>query len=428
MQMPTGGYKGRIAMFTIHGDPLAALGSQQNGGQNAFVYFLSKFLDQQGYAVDVYTHWDSPKKKEVVYIDDKSRVIRLRAGAMEVKDKYSWPNHFPELYKSFLEFTKKEGTPAYDIFHGHYWDGGWMAMHAAAEFKKPFFENFHSLGQTRLKTIKQYDMDSKIQHDFDTRFKIEQEIIKSADAVISLAETEKRDLIELYGAPADKIKVIRGGVDLRRFSAVPKNEAREKLKLPNDEFIILFVGRLEWRKGAATAIKALSLLKESGTDATLMIVGGKIYGNEKDPADVKEYERLLERAKMDGVESRVVFEGRADQTQLHLYYSAADIFVIPSYYEPFGLVALEGMACKVPVIASRKGGLRITIKDGETGLLFEPRNPYDLRDKIKTLYQSSELRDKLVTAAYQTVKKDFSWQSIAQEYINLYENRTPRTG
>ncbi len=303
-----------------------------------------------------------------------------------------------------------------------------MAMHAAAEFKKPFFENFHSLGQTRLKTIKQYDMDSKIQHDFDTRFKIEQEIIKSADAVISLAETEKRDLIELYGAPTDKIKVIRGGVDLRRFSAVPKNEAREKLKLPNDEFIILFVGRLEWRKGAATAIKALSLLKESGTDATLMIVGGKIYGNEKDPADVKEYERLLERAKMDGVESRVVFEGRADQTQLHLYYSAADIFVIPSYYEPFGLVALEGMACKVPVIASRKGGLRITIKDGETGLLFEPRNPYDLRDKIKTLYQSSELRDKLVTAAYQTVKKDFSWQSIAQEYINLYENRTPRTG
>ncbi|MDO8601889.1 MAG: glycosyltransferase [bacterium] len=419
--------KKRIAMFSIHGDPLAALGSQQNGGQNAFVYFLSKFLDQKGYCVDVYTHWDNSKKKEVVYIDEKSRVIRLKGGPIAPIDKYDLPKVFPELYENFQKFLHKDNTPSYDFFHGHYWDGGWMAMRAAQEFKKPFFENFHSLGQTRLKTIKQYEMDTKIRNNFDARFKLEQEIIASANAVISLAETEKRDLMELYGAPSDKIHVIRGGVDLRRFSTIPKAEAREKLKLPNDEFIILFVGRLEWRKGAATAIKAVSLLKEAGKETTLMIVGGKIHGPEKDPADIREYERLLQRAKDEGVESRVVFEGRADQTQLHLYYSAADVFVVPSYYEPFGLVALEGMACKVPVVASRKGGLRITIKDGETGLLFEPRNPYDLRDKILILYQSAELRDKLVAAAYQSVKKDFSWQSIANEYINLYENCAPRS-
>lgn len=264
-------------------------------------------------------------------------------------------------------------------------------------------------------------MGDKIKHDFDARFKIEKDIIAAADAVISLAQTEREDLIEFYQAPAEKLKVIRGGVDTRRFTAVPKEEARAKLKLPVDEKIVLFVGRLEWRKGAATAIKAISLLKEQGLDSTLMIVGGKIHGPEKDPADMKEYLRLLERAKSDGVESRVVFEGRVDQTQLHLYYSAADVFVIPSYYEPFGLVALEGMACKVPVVASRRGGLKITVKDGETGLLFEPRNPADLAEKIKSLFKDQALRDKLVQAAHEYIRREYSWNSVAQEYIQLYE-------
>lgn len=414
-------------MFSIHGDPLAQLGSQQNGGQNAFVYFLSKFLDNKGYWVDIYTHWDSLRKKEVVYIDEKSRVIRLKGGPVASINKYDIPSIFPELYKNFLAFIEKDGAiPPYDIFHGHYWDGGWMAMEAAKQFQKPFIENFHSLGQTRVKTLTKYEMDKKIRSDIDSRFKLEKEIISAADSIVSLAETEKRDLIELYQAPPEKLNIIRGGVDLRRFNAIPKNVAREELRLPNDEFIVLFVGRLEWRKGAATAIKSIALLKQEGVNATLMIVGGKIHGPEKDPADVKEYQSLLAVAKEEGIESRVVFEGRVDQTKLHLYYSAADVFVIPSYYEPFGLVALEGMACRVPVVASRKGGLRITIKDNETGLLFEPHNHIDLKDKIKMLYQSPELRDKLTAAAYRAVQKEYSWQAIAEEYIQLYENRLTR--
>ncbi len=411
----------RIALFSIHSDPLAPLGSQESGGQNSYVYFLSKFLSHHGYDVDVYTRWDSPKKKQIVYIDDHARVIRLKGGPIAQLKKYDLMNVLPELFQGFLDFTKQEGTPAYELFHGHYWDGGWVAMQAAAHFKKPFIQNFHSIGLQRMQTFQRYETNQKAKDDFERRLKIEHDIIAASTLIISLAETEKRDLMEFYKAPADKLSVIPGGVDFRRFYNIHRTEARERLKLPEEEFLILYTGRLEWRKGIATLIHAVTLLKQEGIEATALIVGGKIHGPEKNEADVAEYERLKQRAIEEGVESRIVFEGRVDQTQLHVYYSAADIQVIPSYYEPFGLVALEGMACKVPIIASRKGGLRITIRDGETGLLFEPRNAYDLKEKIKMYYQHPDLRAKLAQQAYALVENEYSWNKTTAAIIKLYE-------
>ncbi len=411
----------RIAMFSIHSDPLAALGSHESGGQNVYVLNLVINLDKQGWAVDVFTRLDNPQKKTVVRIGKHSRVIRLKDGKPAYLPKDHLHPFFPEIYKNFLRFINFQNP--YDIFHGHHYDGGWIALQAHKKFHKPFIENFHSLGQVRLKTKEQYAVDVSCEKEiFEQRFAIEKEIIKAASLIISLAETEKRDLNLFYGAPLKKIAVIPGGVDIRQFLPKPKSRARSILRLPKEDFILLFVGRLEWRKGIGTLISAARLLKEVIPHVKVLIVGGRLFGSKKNKDDWNEYQRLLKRAREEEVEDLVRFVGRVDHGRLPLFYSAADILIVPSYYESFGLVVLEGMASQIPIVASRKGGLRITVKDGLTGLLFEPRNPKDLKEKVLQIFHSKNLVRFLVRDAYQDVLENYSWKYIAEKIGNLYKS------
>lgn len=417
----SGSEQNRIAMFSIHSDPLAALGSRISGGQNVYVRNLVINLDKQGWIVDVFTRLDDPKKKTVVRIGKHSRVIRLRDGKAVYVSKGNLHPFFPEIYKNFLKFVNFRNP--YDIFHGHHYDGGWIALQAHKKFHKPLIENFHSLGQVRLKTQKQYAVD--VSHEkkiSEQRLAMEKEIIKAASLIISLAETEKRDLNLLYGAPLKKIAVIPGGVDVKQFLPKPKSKARSILRLPKEDFILLFVGRLEWRKGVGTLISAVRLLKEVIPRVKVLVVGGKIFGLKRNKDDWNEYQRLLKKAKEEKVEDLIHFVGRVDHGRLSLFYSAADALVIPSYYEPFGLVALEGMASQIPVVASRKGGLRATIKDGLTGFLFEPRNPRDLKEKVLQIYHSKKLAAFLVKNAHQDALENYSWKYIAEKIGNFYKS------
>jgi glycosyltransferase involved in cell wall biosynthesis len=211
-------------------------------------------------------------------------------------------------------------------------------------------------------------------------------------------------------------------VNLKQFTKIAKEKAREKLNINKDNFIILYVGRLEWRKGIGTLITAVKLLKSEVPNLKILIVGGKIYGRQKNFSDFKEYQRLLKKTEEEGVKEIVHFKGRIDHVQLPLFYSAADVFVVPSYYEPFGLVALEANASQVPVVASRVGGLQTTIKDGETGLLFEPRNCLDLKEKILKLYTSKDLAEKITKNAYENVKENYSWTNIADKIDQIYKS------
>lgn len=410
----------RVAMFSIHADPLAAIGSRESGGQNVYIRNLVINLDKQGWKVDVFTRLDDPKKKTVAKIGKNSRVIRLKDGKPTYIPKSQLHSHFPEIYKNFLKFINFQNP--YKIFHGHHYDGGWIALQAHKEFNKPLIVNFHSLGQVRFQTQHLYAMEINEQKIFEERFAMEQKIIKEASLIISLADTEKRDLNLFYGAPWEKVTVIPGGVNIREFMPVSMNKARETLRLSKEDFILLFVGRLEWRKGVGTLVSAVRLLKENIPNVKALIVGGGIFGLKKNKDDCNEHQRLLNKAKEENVSDRVYFVGRIDQDRLPFFYSAANILVIPSYYEPFGLVALEGMTSQIPIVASRKGGLRLTIKDGQSGLLFEPRNPFDLKEKILQIYQSQELAALLVKNAYQDVLENYSWEYIAQKINDIYKS------
>lgn len=409
----------RIAMFSIHSDPLAPLGSQEAGGQNIYIYSLMKELDKKGWSIDVYTRWDEPHEKSVSLLGKKSRVIRLKGGPVKYVPKNELLNHLPELYENFLNAIDHQNP--YALFHGHYWDGGWMALKAHKQFNVPLIENFHSLGQIRFETKKQHQVDGDEADFFKKRIKLEKDIIKEAACIISLSQTEESDLKEFYATPPGKIAVIPGGVNLKQFSPVEKAKARQITNLPQNDFILLYIGRLEWRKGIGTLINAVNLLKEDIPNIQLAVVGGKIYGKQKNLKDVQEYGRLLQKIEEQGIKDKIKFTGRIDHGRLPSFYSSADIFIIPSYYEPFGLVALEAMASSVPVIASNVGGLKTIIKDGENGLLFEPCNPLDLKEKILAFYNSRETADKMAQNGYNTVIKEYFWKNIAEKIQNVYQ-------
>lgn len=411
----------KIAMFSIHSDPLVRLGSQESGGQNIYVRSLAEELGKIGYKVDIFTRWDSPDKKHISFINKNARVIRLRGGNKKYIPKSSLFDILPEIYSSFLYFIQKNKSD-YDIFHGHYWDGAWMALKAKNQFSKPFIENFHSLGKIRESTKKKYLMNKNEIDYFKKRLRVEKEAIKKADMIISLAKSEKNSLIKLYHATPSKVKVIPGGVNLKKFKPLPKEKARKILSIDENKFVLLYVGRLEWRKGIGTLITAGNLLKKEIPNLKIIIVGGKIFGKEKNALDVKEYERLNEKAKKENVKDIINFVGMVSHKNLKYFYSSADALIIPSYYEPFGLVALEGMSSKTPVIASAVGGLKETIKHKKTGLLFKTRNPVDLAKKIKMLYSSKSLQKKLIKNAFNFVSKNYSWPLITRKIIKEYKN------
>lgn len=410
----------KIAMFGIHSDPLASLGSQEAGGQNIYIRSLVKELDKKGWSVDVFTRCDEPHKKTTAFIGKKSRVIRLKGGPIKYFPKTQLFECLPELYQNFLKFINYQNP--YSIFHGHHWDGGWLALKASQHFKAPLMENFHSLGKIRFQTKKTYLFNENEAEFFEKRFSLEEELVKKSTVIISLAESEKNDLKNLYGAPAEKIKVIPGGVNLNYFRQIDFQKAREKINVPADKLALLFVGRLEWRKGIGTLISATNLLRNEVENFQVIIVGGKIYGKQKNFKDFKEYQRLLKKTKEEKVQDLIRFVGRVDNGQLPLFYSAANVLVVPSYYEPFGLVALEGMACHVPVVASRVGGLQTTIQDGITGLLFQPRNPLDLKEKVLKIFRSKELAKSLTENAYNKVRQDFSWKEISLKIEEVYNS------
>ncbi|MDD5551588.1 MAG: glycosyltransferase [Candidatus Pacebacteria bacterium] len=406
-------------MFSIHSDPLAHLGSQETGGQNIYVRSLAEELGKLGHKVDVFTRWDSTNKKHISQINKNARVVRLRGGKKSYVQKTELFNILPEVYLNFLKFIEVKDN--YDVFHGHYWDGAWMALKAKCQFSKPLIENFHSLGKIRQATKKKYLTNKNETDYFQKRFDVEKETVERADAVVSLAKSEKESLVKIYDSIPGKVKVIPGGVNLQKFKPLSKEKARESLRIDQKNFVLLYVGRLEWRKGIGSLITATKLLKKKIPNIKIVIVGGKIHGKEKNVLDFKEYERLLEKAKKEKVENLIKFTGMINHRRLRNFYSAADALIVPSYYEPFGLVALEGMATKIPVIVSAVGGLKEIISHKKTGLLFKARSPVDIKNKVQMLYSSKRLQEKLIKNGYKYVSKNHSWPFIAKKISDEYK-------
>lgn len=410
-----------IAIFSIHSDPLARLGGRENGGQNLYVRSLIQELDRLGWTVDCFTRFNDSDKRDCAHVGKRSRVMRIRGGPAHHIPKGKLHPYFPELWNNFLAFLRREygGQNPYVLFHGHHYDGGVIALDAHRIFGNPLVMTYHSLGIVRLHTHQKYLGKIDDEREFLERLDMEQKLVKQSSLIIATSESEKQDLVNYYGANPETVSIVPGGINLAQFEPIPKEKARDTTRFDRNDYLLLFVGRLEWRKGVATLLHALRIVSKEIPNAKLAVVGGKIFGKKANGDDMKEYNRLAMIAEKIGVADRVRFTGAVSHGYLKKFYSSADVLIVPSYYESFGLVPLEGFSCGVPVIASRTGGLMNTIQDGQNGLLFEPRNPPGLAEKILALYRSPDLARLLAQTARESVKQ-YSWRRIGEQIAGLY--------
>lgn len=391
----------RLALLSVHGCPVSRLGERDSGGMNVYVLQVARELGRLGNTVDVYTRYHDPEDPQIVELGDNARVVHLKAGPY-FETKESLHRYIPEFLDSLLQFQRSESV-RYDLVHSHYWLSGCAGIELSREWGVPHVTTFHTLAKTKMRA-------RAGESEPQLRVSTEAEVASGVDAVVVSTEEEKADLTRLYGVPGHKVRVIPAGVDLELFQPVDKVRARQALGLTEDK-VVLSVGRVEPLKGLDILVSAMAGLRDS-TDARLVMVGGML---EQDG----EIKRLQSLARALRIADRVTFTGAVKQAELPRYLSAADVFVMPSYHESFGLAALEAMACGVPVVASRVGGLKTFIRNGETGYLIPWHCPEPFAQRLEVLLANPSLRQSMGRAA-RAKAQTMGWEKAADRMMSTY--------
>ena len=411
----------RVAMLSIHTCPLAMLGGKETGGMNVYVRDLSRELGRRGIAVDCFTRSQNPNIPSIsTRLGPNGRVIHVPAGPEAPYDKNLIADHLPEFTSGVLDFARREGL-RYDAIHSHYWLSGLAARNLARDWHAPIIHMFHTLGQMKNSVAA-----SPEEWETVRRIQGEEAVMQIADRLVAATPLERAQMVWLYGADASKIDVVPCGVDLNLFSPIPQDEAKDELGLPLERCVILFVGRIEPLKGIDTLLRAIALLAPEmpcwRDELSVVIIGGAPgAGIDQVNAELARLEHL--RAEL-GIEDLVTFQGAKDQDKLVYYYSAAEMTVMPSHYESFGMVALESMACGTPVVASKVGGLAFNVQDGHTGFLVPHGDAELLASRIRQLLKDHELRERLGQQAIRWAGR-YGWPMIADQILDLYEKALP---
>ncbi|HLH62446.1 MAG TPA: glycosyltransferase [Ktedonobacteraceae bacterium] len=420
----------RIAFLSEHASPTAILGGADAGGQNVYVDEVSRNLACRGYTVDVFTRRDSIETPEIIEWGPGVRVIHLKAGPLQPRPKDElWP-FMPEFRDSFLEFMQRDEVH-YDLLHGNFWMSGWVAVELRRRLGIPAIQIFHAMGKTKRRHQKKVDTSP------GDRIKTEMEVIRQVDRLIAQCPNERAELVDDYKADPGKVVVIPSAVNTRVFKPVPREEARRRIGLSEEDNVIVYVGRMLPRKDIRNIVRALAVLLKQDTGSTnascwpitFLVVGGET--EEPDPVATPEIGELQQLAAELGVTDFVRFVGKRQPNELRYYYSAGDVTITTPWYEPFGLTPLESMACGRPVIGSAVGGLTFTIKDGETGFLVPPRNPQALAGRLHDLLTQPGLCEQMGRAARARVEHEFTWPIVAMRTAALYDavlaERQPET-
>ncbi len=405
----------RIAMISVHSCPLAALGGKETGGMNVYIRELSKELAHKGCQIDIFTRSQNPKVPTVVPFKKGIRIVHLKAGPESPYDKNQVWSHLPEFLQNMERFTRNE-RGAYHLIHSHYWLSGWIGTHMSKRWNIPLIHMFHTLAYLKNKAIRPLG-----EHEPDVRVEMEEKLVKQSDHIMVSNQREKGQMIWTYGVPSSKISVIPCGVDPSLFRQRDPAQSKLHLGLPDKRYI-LFVGRIDPVKGIDTLLKAIKVLKKKLAavhNVHLLIIGG-----DKDHADSptgSEMHKLQQLTATLGIQNMVTFLGSQRQDQLPYFYSAAEVCILPSRYESFGMVALEAMACGTPVIASKVGGLSSFIQNDVSGLLIPEGDEVSLAEKIHLLLSQPSFKETLASNA-RSRANEFSWPVISRQVLSLYHS------
>jgi D-inositol-3-phosphate glycosyltransferase len=407
----------RVCMLSVHTCPLATLGGKETGGMNVYVRDLTRELSRRGVLVDVFTRSQDPCRQHVVSdrLGAHGRVIHVKAGPEAPYDKQRLPELLPEFTANVERFAADAGIH-YDVIHSHYWLSGLVAIELRQRWGAPFVQMFHTLGHMKNSVAQRPE-----ELESERRLQGEAEVMRQADAIVAATPLEKAQMSWLYGAEPAKITVIPCGVDLEQFHPIPRAEAKACLGLPQRQRMILFVGRIEALKGIDTLLRAIALLvarrPEWQSQLSVIILGGNPHlPVEQLDAEMARLHAL--RAEL-GISDVVTFRGASAQETLPAYYSAAEMVIVPSHYESFGMVALEAMACGTPVIATKVGGLAYTVQDGVTGFHIPCRDYEALAERMERILSDRALQEQLGRQAAEWAGQ-YSWSRIAEQILCAY--------
>lgn len=384
-----------IAMISAHSCPVGDLGARDTGGMSVYIRELARELGEQGHSVDVYTRMHDTSDPQVVELGRHSRLIHLRAGEVERIHKLAVYCYLPEFTCNLENYRKNNGLK-YDLVFSHYWLSGWVGRYLQQWWQAPNVIMYHTLGA--VKNATGIGEDSP-----ELRIVTERASVGNSQRIIAATEREKAELVKYYDAEPGKIGVVPCGVNMELFQPIDRMTARRELGL-TDEKVLLFVGRIDPLKGIDRLLKAIPLLKNHES-LRLVIIGG----DENSRSEVNKLRKLVSGL---GIEDAVMFQGLVRQEQLPRFYSAADACVVPSYYESFGLVALESLACGTPVVATDVGEMRNIIRPGQTGYVVARNTPIELADKIDLLLSRTS-RDMASALSIRASVERFDWSNIA---------------
>jgi len=388
----------KIAMLSVHSCPLGRLGGKNTGGMSVYIRELARELGRRGHLVDIYTRAHESVHRQIVAFGRNARIIHLKAGEDEEIEKLAIYPHLADFARDLEEFRKHNGLH-YDVLHSHYWLSGRAGKWIQRWWNIPHITMFHTVGAVK-------NAIAMGEHEPELRLETEKELVKSCHRIIASTDREKEDLTHYYSCP-ETISVIPCGVNLDLFKPVDKARALSHLGL-NGEGIILFVGRINPLKGIDNLVRAMTYLKRQRPK--LIVIGG----DEQSQPELERLERLSRSLHM---HDSVAFHGLVKQETLPYFYSAADLCVVPSYYESFGLVVLESLACGTPVVATKVGCVESVIRQGETGYVVNDNVPRRLADKIGLLLSSSRSPDSIRASVSR-----YSWSKVADAIVKEYRS------
>lgn len=393
----------KIAMISIHSCPIGKLGGKDTGGMNVYIVEFARELGRKGHMVDIYTRVHQSEHEQLVNIGQNVRLIHLETGGDEEIPKMEI---YPYLQKfaGDVENFRQSNDLHYHLLHSHYWLSGLVGTQLQTWWRIPHMVMFHTLGAVK-NSIGIGEVEPAL------RIESERQVVGNCERIIAATEREKEDLIRYYGAPEQRISIIPCGINLDLFTPIDKEIARKNLDLDHQN-VILFVGRIEPLKGLEQLLRALSQITGAKTPI-LMIVGGDEHSQD-------EIQGLQRLARELHIEDQVSFLGSVAQERLPMFYSAADICVIPSHYESFGMVALESLACGTSIVATDVGIMRHVTSNSNTGRLVTDNSPHHLATRIsELLWQSDEQTQHALTRRAATA--EFKWSNIANMMLHEYD-------
>jgi D-inositol-3-phosphate glycosyltransferase len=400
----------RVAVLSVHTSPLDQPGSGDSGGMNVYIREVAARLAARGLAVDVMTRRRARDVPDAVPLSRGVRVVHVQAGPADPIPKTELVRYLPEFFGGVVRLARADG--GYDVVHSHYWLSGWVGRSAKRALGVPLVASFHTLGK-----VKNYSLARGETPEPAARLAGEERVITEADRILAATPVEASQLVGLYGADPAQLRIVPPGVDGAIFAPRSRTEARERLHLAGLR-LALYVGRLQPHKGPDVAVRTLAEAvardPETAGDLVLAIVGGPSGSTQG-----AEVARLLELAGALGVSERVMLFPPQPQALLADFYAAADVVLVPSRSESFGLVALEAQAVGTPVVAAAVGGLRYVVQDGATGFLVEGHDPADHAARLLRLLREPALAERLGARAARGASR-FTWDATADELAGVY--------